>query len=203
MKWPHLAAKSRISIADALATLTPALVTTTRGMPGRDVLRAALYGWAFNAERRAAGEPAAATVVARKRAVFYSVLNYAVELDIVPANPIDKVRWKAPRTADVVDRRVVASHSRAQRRRPCPGAPACERSGCNWPSRCGAGRAAVAIPATDVQLQELQRARRPYTQPGRRRVMAVAAINIGGTQIRAAVFAPSVPFCAADAAIQV
>jgi hypothetical protein len=33
MKWPRLAAKSRMSIADALATITPALVTTTRGMP--------------------------------------------------------------------------------------------------------------------------------------------------------------------------
>ena len=57
MKWPHLAAKSRISIADALATITPALVTTTRGMPDRQVLRGALYGWAFNKERRAAAEP--------------------------------------------------------------------------------------------------------------------------------------------------
>jgi hypothetical protein len=126
-----------MSIADALATVTPALVTTTRGMPCRDVLRAALYGWAFNKERRATsalepdgaaaiawirgnslsvaaldekdrcselirraldaisvtmtGEPAAATVVARKRAVFYSVLNYAVELDILPANSIRKL----------------------------------------------------------------------------------------------------------------
>src|ERR1022692_3790956 len=31
MKWPRLAARSRMSIADALATITPALVTTTRG----------------------------------------------------------------------------------------------------------------------------------------------------------------------------
>jgi integrase len=37
------------------------------------------------------------------------VLGYAVELDILPANPIEKVVWKAPETADQVDRRVVAS----------------------------------------------------------------------------------------------
>lgn len=155
MKWPHLAPKSRMSIADALATVTPAMVTTTRGMPEPQILRAALYGWAFNKESRTTGEPgadaaaaiawvranslnvaaldekdrrsvlirraldvlavtmdggpAAATVVARKRAVFYAVLGYAVELDILPANPLDKVRWKAPTTADQVDRRVVAS----------------------------------------------------------------------------------------------
>ena len=145
MKWPHLAAKSRMSIADALATVTPALVTTTRGMPDPQTLRAALYGWAFNRDRRQAadpspdhaaaiawisenslkvaaldekdrrselirraldavaltmdGQPAAATVVARKRSVFYGVLSYAVELDLLPANPVDKVRWKTPATA--------------------------------------------------------------------------------------------------------
>lgn len=155
MKWPHLAAKSRMSIADALATVTPVIVTTTRGMPDQRDLRAALYGWAFNRDRRNTtelgegqaaaiswiranslkvaaldekdrrselirraldalaltmdGKPAAATVVARKRSVFYGVLNYAVELDILPANPVDKVRWKAPKTADQVDRRIVAS----------------------------------------------------------------------------------------------
>ena len=155
LKWPHLAAKSRMSIADALATVTPVLVTTTRGIPDQRDLRAALYGWAFNRDRRATteldgdqaaainwiranslqvatldekdrrselvrraldalaltmdGKPTAATVVARKRSVFYGVLNYAVELDILPANPVDKVRWKAPKTADQVDRRIVAS----------------------------------------------------------------------------------------------
>jgi hypothetical protein len=131
-------------IADALATVTPILVTTARGRPEAKTLRAVLYGWAFhkaNGEsvklsgpaaaalrwiqdhslkvttldekdrrseliRRAldalaltlGGQPAAATTIARKRAVFYGVLNYAVELDILPANPIGKVPWKAPRS---------------------------------------------------------------------------------------------------------
>jgi integrase len=55
------------------------------------------------------GQPAAATTIARKRAVFYDVLSYAVELDILPANPIGKVTWKAAEVAGEVDRRVVAS----------------------------------------------------------------------------------------------
>jgi integrase len=54
------------------------------------------------------GKPAAATTIARKRAVFYGVPGYAVELDILPANPIGKVTWKAPEVAEEVDRRVVA-----------------------------------------------------------------------------------------------
>src|SRR5262249_54521900 len=48
LKWPHVAAKSRTSIADALATVTPILVTTTRGRPEAKTLRAVLYGWAFH-----------------------------------------------------------------------------------------------------------------------------------------------------------
>jgi integrase len=154
LKWPHVAAKSRTSIADAVATVTPVMVTTTRGRPEPNMLRAVLYGWAFHKanrehiqlrrqeaaalawmrehslkvvaldekERRSAlvrraldaitltmdGKPAAATTIARKRAVFYGVVNYAVELDILPANPIDKVAWKAPEVAEEIDRRVVA-----------------------------------------------------------------------------------------------
>ena len=56
MKWPRLAARSRMSIADALATVTPVLVTTTRGIPDQQILRAALYGWAFNKEQRESTE---------------------------------------------------------------------------------------------------------------------------------------------------
>jgi integrase len=160
LKWPHAAAKSRTSMADALATVTPVMVTSERGRPDSVVLRSALYGWAFHKvqretvtlegaekaalawvrdnslrvtaldenERRSelirraldtlaltlSGRPAAATTVARKRAVFYGVLGYAVEVDILAANPIDKVTWKAPEVADEVDRRVVASPRQAR-----------------------------------------------------------------------------------------
>jgi integrase len=155
LKWARSAGKTRRGIADALATVTPAMVTTGRRMPEPKTLRAVLYRWAFHTAHREAisldaeqaaalawvressvkvvkleekdqrseiirraldtlaltmdGRPAAATTVARKRAVFYGALNYAVELDILAANPIDKVRWKAARVADEVDRRVVAS----------------------------------------------------------------------------------------------
>src|SRR5258706_4484062 len=51
---------------------------------------------------------AAATTIALKRAVFYGVLSYAVELELLPANPIGKVTWKAPEVAEEIDRRVVA-----------------------------------------------------------------------------------------------
>jgi integrase len=154
LKWPRVAAKSRTSIADALATVTPELVTTKRGMPETRRLRAVLYGWAFHTanrqgiqldgddaaavawardnslkvaeldqkEQRSAiirqaldamaltidGKAAAATTIARKRAVFYGVLNYAIELGLLATNPVDKVTWKAPEVAAEIDRRVVA-----------------------------------------------------------------------------------------------
>ena len=52
MKWPHLAAHSRASLADALATITPLLTRDTGRRPPAGVLRAALYGHAFNPQRR-------------------------------------------------------------------------------------------------------------------------------------------------------
>ncbi|MFD9486966.1 tyrosine-type recombinase/integrase [Streptomyces sp. NPDC059991] len=55
MKWPQAAAKHRASIAESLAVVTPALVTSKRGAPRSAVLRDALYQWAFRAVRAPEG----------------------------------------------------------------------------------------------------------------------------------------------------
>jgi hypothetical protein len=47
-KWERSSAKNRAVRADALATITPALVTDRRGAPDPRVLRQALSCWAFN-----------------------------------------------------------------------------------------------------------------------------------------------------------
>jgi hypothetical protein len=65
MKWPLAAAHTRAGIADALATITPALITPGRGGPPAAVLRAALYRQAFNPARAGADPgPAAAAALA-------------------------------------------------------------------------------------------------------------------------------------------
>ncbi|WP_042401503.1 tyrosine-type recombinase/integrase [Streptacidiphilus carbonis] len=51
MKWDDSPAKTRTTLAEAMATVTPALVKDTRGMPDAYALRTALYGWAFNKSR--------------------------------------------------------------------------------------------------------------------------------------------------------
>lgn len=48
MKWPDSAPNSRRSRADALATVTPALIRKIAGRPSSQQLRDALYGWAFS-----------------------------------------------------------------------------------------------------------------------------------------------------------
>ncbi|MFD5564986.1 tyrosine-type recombinase/integrase [Kitasatospora griseola] len=48
VKWKGSSAKSRAARADALATITPALVTDHRGAPDKRLLRTALSCWAFN-----------------------------------------------------------------------------------------------------------------------------------------------------------
>ena len=133
MKWPRAAAKSRKSIAEAMTTVTLALLANRRGRPDDEALRAALYGWVFSPAHRSAdrpadisatlawlekaslpvaslrdmttlrrvldglsrridGRPAAATTMYRKRTVFYNALGYAVERNLLPANPIDQVQ---------------------------------------------------------------------------------------------------------------
>lgn len=155
MKWPRSAGKHRRSIADALATVTPALLATDRGAPTEKEIRRALYTWSFNKTRRDAGEvpddlaatvkwlaantvtlteltdaaivrkaldllatrldgkSAAATTVARKRAVFYGALRYAVELRLLEGHPMDHVQWIAPKSSDEVDRRSVVNPKQA------------------------------------------------------------------------------------------
>lgn len=162
MKWPASAPKSRTGVADTLATVTPALFSTDRGMPDPTLLRRALYGWAFVAPRRAAGAPpanlaaalrwlekntipladlddpdrgpeltrralnrlalkldgtpAASKTVARKRAVFYNALQYAVELGLLSGNPVDRISWKTPKPSEAVDRRRSAINPRQARK---------------------------------------------------------------------------------------
>ncbi|MFB8235187.1 tyrosine-type recombinase/integrase [Kitasatospora purpeofusca] len=56
-KWSRSSAKNRATRADALATLTEALVTDRRGKPDPKVLRRALSCWAFNFSEHLAEPP--------------------------------------------------------------------------------------------------------------------------------------------------
>ncbi|HEY0542161.1 MAG TPA: tyrosine-type recombinase/integrase [Actinoallomurus sp.] len=57
MKWPRAAGKSRAGNADTLATVTPVLLSGSRGRPSDAVLRKAMTGWAFNTKRRETEKP--------------------------------------------------------------------------------------------------------------------------------------------------
>jgi len=157
MKWPNAAAKTRDSLTDALATVTPALVVddapgapdprilrkalrqyalppTSRELPQPEEIRSAL-AWLERHSlrladltkvrnvrlgldaltRRLDGTHAAPTTIARKRAVFYNVLQYAVDLEELPTNPLSKVKtWRPPKIREVVDRRVVVNPAQAR-----------------------------------------------------------------------------------------
>src|SRR5262249_18306834 len=62
------------------------------------------------------GTAAAATTTRRKRSVFYNVLQYAVELELLDFNPVDKLRVRSSRTkvVEAVDRRVVVNPRQAR-----------------------------------------------------------------------------------------
>ena len=60
------------------------------------------------------GSRAAANTIARKRAVFYGALGYAVEAGLLGSNPADLIRWQVPKAATTVDPKVVASPAQAE-----------------------------------------------------------------------------------------
>ena len=90
--------------ASALAWLERASLPVSQLSDPR-IIRAALDGLCTRLD----GSPAAANTIARKRAVFHGALGYAVELGLLPANPIGLVRWRAPRAAVAVSPATVAS----------------------------------------------------------------------------------------------
>ena len=55
------------------------------------------------------GTPAAANTISRKRAVLRCALGYAVELGLLPANPIEKVQWHPPKATIAISPVTVAS----------------------------------------------------------------------------------------------
>jgi hypothetical protein len=59
------------------------------------------------------GNPAAPNTVARKRAVLFGALQYAVELRLLESHPFTHISWKAPKTDDEVDRRTVVNPAQA------------------------------------------------------------------------------------------
>ncbi|MGW2097901.1 tyrosine-type recombinase/integrase [Streptomyces olivaceoviridis] len=65
--------------------------------------------------RRLDGKPAATQTYRRRRAVVFNVLEYAVELELLPSNPLSRVRRKrGKRALQEVDRRVVVNPRQAR-----------------------------------------------------------------------------------------
>jgi len=60
------------------------------------------------------GRAAALVTITRKRSVFANVLRYAIELDELASNPLDRLSWKPPKASETVDRRVVANPRQAR-----------------------------------------------------------------------------------------
>lgn len=70
-----------------------------------DVLRAVLTGLT----RRLDGAQAAPSVLSRKRKIFNTAVEYAVERELLTKNPVPALKWKPPKPVLAVDRRSVAN----------------------------------------------------------------------------------------------
>jgi integrase len=75
-----------------------------------EVLRPLLDGLTVRLD----GMPAASSVVSRRRKILNTATEYAVELELLAANPIPALKWKAPKPVQVVDRRCVPNPVQAR-----------------------------------------------------------------------------------------
>lgn len=64
--------------------------------------------------RKLDGTPAAANTANRNRMVLNNVLEYAVEVGLLTANPLKRVKWIKPKTAESVDPRSVINADQAR-----------------------------------------------------------------------------------------
>ncbi|WP_327586171.1 tyrosine-type recombinase/integrase [Nonomuraea sp. NBC_00507] len=60
------------------------------------------------------GKAASANTIRRKRAVLHALLEYAVELEELSANPLHRIKWKPAKTTETVERRIVVNPRQAQ-----------------------------------------------------------------------------------------
>jgi hypothetical protein len=60
------------------------------------------------------GSRAAGSTATVKRANFSTALSYAVERGLLPSNAVKTLKWRAPKSTDLVDRRVVVSPAQAR-----------------------------------------------------------------------------------------
>ena len=90
--------------ASALAWLARASLPVSQ-LSDPHIIRAALDGLCTRLD----GSPAAANTISRKRAVFHGALGYAVELGLLPDNPVSWVQWRAPRASVAISPAAVAS----------------------------------------------------------------------------------------------
>jgi integrase len=85
--------------------------TRTVGDLGKpEVLRPLLDGLTVKLD----GTPAASSVVSRRRKIFNTAVEYAVELKLLPLNPVPALKWKMPKAVHTVDRRSVANPAQAR-----------------------------------------------------------------------------------------
>ena len=115
----NVTARGHYSIEDAEVPgeFTQELVwIASRSLPLRSFASPATVRRAMDAiSVKLDGAAAAAPTVARRRAALFSAIQYAVELELLPSNPLRQLKLRRPILTEAVDRRVVVNHAQAKR----------------------------------------------------------------------------------------
>jgi integrase len=113
MNWGY----SRRSDGAAMPTETADILAAVskRSLPLADLMKPQVARRVLEAgATKVDGTRASGRTAAWKRSVTSTALDFAVEQCLLPTNPLRAVKWKAPRTRQVVDRRVVVNPTQAR-----------------------------------------------------------------------------------------
>ncbi|MET8339764.1 tyrosine-type recombinase/integrase [Streptosporangium canum] len=113
-KWA--AHKPRRTTGNMPAEITRAVAWLERNTVPVSALadEAVVLGTLKGISRTLTGKTASGTTIARKRAVFYNILDYAVSpAKLLTSNPLISVKWKTPKVAEEVSPRRVVNPQQA------------------------------------------------------------------------------------------
>ncbi|GAB3402909.1 tyrosine-type recombinase/integrase [Flindersiella endophytica] len=105
--------KRRVSCPDRSATVLKWAARNSKPMSTLGDV-AAVRVLLDTATTRLDGKRNAASTVSRNRAILYNAFEYAMELKVLPKNPLKDLKWNAPKEAQEVDRRCVVNPGQAE-----------------------------------------------------------------------------------------
>jgi hypothetical protein len=113
MNWGYSRRRDGVAMPSEVEEVLAAV--SKRSLPPADLMKPHVARRVLEAgATKVDGARASGRTAAWKRSVTSTALDFVVEQGLLPTNPLRALKWKAPRTRQVVDRRVVVNPMQAR-----------------------------------------------------------------------------------------